>query len=251
MQDRSQPFILPWKDKRKIYRMASPIGERIPENQNCKEAAVGDKVLSQAEADSLISGFAVKTPDPPANAAKPAERPTIKPVFPPFIPAARPVGGQPAQPATRQMAKSSPSDEPALPNVKEVSLNSLRPAPAEKPAAPPDNVTEMTFRIDELTRRMAILEDRLTQQIAVIDMARLTTPEINPEKFEMFSNRVEEVSESIKIMAACVQATLGYDVYHTFQCAKCGSKGYVATLFKCTKCGGESWRGWWPKKSSK
>lgn len=212
---------------------------------------MGDKVLSQSEVDSVIS---VKTPGPPANAARPAERPALNP------PMAKPISGQPARPftqsapatANRLMAQSGDSDEPVLPEVKEISLNDIWPAPQTgTPGPSADTVAELTARIDEMTRRMGILEDQLTHQIAISDMARLTKPEINPDKFEMLSNRVEEFSEGIKIMAARLQATPGYDLYHTFQCDKCGSKGYVATLFKCTKCGGESWRGWWPKKSSK
>jgi len=62
------------------------------------------------------------------------------------------------------------------------------------------------------------------------------------------TRRVLELGQEIKTISAKLQGTLGYDVFHTFNCDHCHSKETVSLLFRCTQCGHQSWRGWFPKR---
>lgn len=179
---------------------------------------MSDKPLSQSDIDNLVSRLSASEPAAPKATATAAAD-------------TAPPRGATAPPTAASPSKGAP------------------PPPGPPPqAAAVDERTEE--RLAELAQRLVKVEaslarlDRLEKLIAEAG----NTSQLSHRQIQVVVNRVQELNEELKAMSTKLQGTLGYDVYHTFTCDKCGSQGLVAVLFKCTKCTRQSWRGWWPRK---
>lgn len=56
----------------------------------------------------------------------------------------------------------------------------------------------------------------------------------------------EDMDSSIRDITRGLHNTPVYKVRETFQCERCGSRGYVTVPVRCEDCGEEHQWGWWP-----
>ena len=178
-----------------------------------------DKPLSQSEIDSLVAGLtSKKNPPPRVQTNSAAEKKSVSP---------------------------SPVTEPVISRVKQATMSDMDET-AGIEHLDPDSKDYYNNNLDDLTRRLNRMESAIIS-LRQINKALNDQLNVKPEDFGEMVERVKDLGSQVKTMSAKLQGTLGYDIYHSFECDKCGTQGYVSTVFHCTKCGGESWRGWWPK----
>jgi hypothetical protein len=116
--------------------------------------------------------------------------------------------------------------------------------------ATPEAVSPLQSTVVELSQRLSRVEavvGRL-EQLEKEGAGATTMPQVSPAELQAVLKLVHDVSQEVKNISAKLQGTLGYDIYHSFKCDRCGTQGLVATIFKCTGCGHQSWRGWSPKR---
>ena len=135
-----------------------------------------------------------------------------------------------------------------LPQAAAAALPAAAPAPAQA-AAPPAPVVDAAS-----AARLQAIDDRISRLETMVTKLSQAAPNPNEANngltLNMVARRVQELSNEMKNMTGKLQATLGYDIFHTFTCDKCHSKETVSLLFRCTTCGHQSWRGWFPKRRS-
>jgi hypothetical protein len=180
---------------------------------------VAEKPLSQSEIDSLVAGLSPKRDLPPSI--------------------------QTCPPAEKKAAPASSNNEDLVKRVKQATMSDMDET-AGTQKLDPESQAFYNNRLDDLTRRLNRLEAAIIS-LRQINKVLNDQLDVKPEDFGEMVERVRDLGSQLKSMSAKLQGTLGYDIYHSFECDKCGSQGYVSTVFHCTKCGAESWRGWWPK----
>ncbi len=146
-------------------------------------------------------------------------------------------GSAPAPPPKRTPAPPPPPVSPAA----------TAPASASAAASPAAPVVDAAGAAN-----LRAIDDRLRKLENMVEKLSQAAP--NPNETDsgltlnMVARRVQELSSEMKNMTGKLQATLGYDIFHTFNCDKCRSKGTVSLLFRCTSCGHQSWKGWFPRR---
>ena len=183
---------------------------------------MNDKLLSQSDIDSLVSGLAGKEQAvPKKETAAPA---SIAP-------------GVTSQP---------PEGAAAIPMVKEVSMQDAVPKrQSQLSASSPELSSSLNAKLVERLSRVEAKVQKLEQYERV--KSGIGPAPVSSQQFQELAKYVQKLSEEVRSISVKLQSTLGYDIYHSFKCERCGTQEQVATVFKCTSCGHESWRGWWPK----
>lgn len=179
-----------------------------------------NKLLKQSDIDSLVSELAAKTQPPqPAAPAAPAESPPV------------------------HTAEPTPDGAPLAPAVKEISLQQ-----AKQQAS--SGVTKEQYDLlvslnDKLVERIQRMENKI-QRLEQLEKMKAGGGGIGvtTQQYNEMTTSVQQLNQQIANISARLQGTLGYDIYHTFECEKCGTHEHVATVFRCTQCGHQNWRGW-------
>jgi hypothetical protein len=147
-------------------------------------------------------------------------------------------GSAPPPPPKRKPAPPPPLASPAAT------------APASTQAAAPPAAAPVVDAVS--AAKLQAIDDRLSRLESMVEKLSQAAPNPNEANdgltLNMVARRVQELSSEMKNMTGKLQATLGFDIFHTFNCDKCRSKGTVSLLFRCTTCGHQSWRGWYPKR---
>ncbi len=134
-------------------------------------------------------------------------------------------------------------------NTREITLQDA-PTPAPEPDAQAEEITSLKAMVAELVERLSYVEATVGR-LELLEKERGEAPRpagVSAEYLQPIVKRVQELSGAVSNISSKLQGTLGYDIYHSFQCEDCGTKGLVAAVYKCTSCGHQSWRGWSPKK---
>ncbi len=187
---------------------------------------MGDKLLSQSDIDSLVSGLLVQVSASPRAKAEPA---------------AGVVSHKVSQPS-REVSASPPVRQASSPDATPKGQPRVADTPPQSDSSPGTNVADLVERLSRVETTVKRLEQLEKGG------ASAGAGQVSLQKVQAMAKRVLELSEEVKSISAKLRCTLAYDVYHSFKCDSCSSQGLVATVLRCTKCGHESWRGWWPKK---
>lgn len=184
---------------------------------------MSNELLSQSDIDSLVSGISEKKQAlPKAKMATPAG-------------------------AVPQGIIQASEETSAIPAVKEVSLQDTASGERNRvPEVSPESLNSLNTQLAERLSRVETKLQRLEQSERVT--AGAGTAQVSPQQLQEVVKYIQKLSLGIRDISIKLQGTLGYDIYHSFKCDKCGTQERVATVFKCTNCSHENWRGWWPKR---
>ena len=183
---------------------------------------MNDKLLSQSDIDSLVSGLAGKE-------QAVSKKETAAPAS-----------------VTPSVASLPPEETSTIPAVKEVSMQNALPREQSRVSA--SSTELMSSSNAKLVERLSRVETKV-QKLEQYERVKsgIGTAPVSSQQFQELVKYVQKLSEEVKSISVKLQGTPGYDIYHSFKCDRCGTQEQVATAFKCTNCGHESWRGWWPK----
>lgn len=185
------------------------------------DSIMNDKLLSQSDIDSMVSSLAMK------EESKPKEETIATPNVMP------------------SNSCQAIEETPAVPSVKAVSIqDALSNEKSQAPSPSPGLASPQTAKIIERLNRIEAKVQKL-EQYERIKTGHDIAP-VSPQQFQELINFVQKLNEDIRSISGKLQGTPGYDIYHSFNCNKCGTQQQLATVFKCTRCGHESWHGWWP-----
>jgi hypothetical protein len=228
--------------------------------------AKDDKVLSQAEIDTLLASSLDKgnTPENKKPALTPVKQPDVKaaPLLPkaaapplktPQTPAkaataaiaapaavahtsekATPVIASPAATAPRQNTAQGPTME-------QVS-NLCRQLVAQETKDLSKQLVELTIQVnryEKTAQKMAGIEEKLNQVAAMVQSS--------PKTVKALGTRIDEIYELLETMRRPGRKSEEDRIHDDFHCVKCQSEKLVAIHVKCTGCGTENWMGWFPE----
>ncbi len=193
----------------------------------------GNKVLSQAEIDAMLSGDSASEESPEETS------PPIRVVQldaatePPAAPAPIPIPVSPSMPVDSENGLDQLAAPGTTPNW------------PEDPAA---TLEAVVATVTALAQQLGTAEGTLQQ----FDQLQMDVSETSIAVKEM-KQGFQAVEQQIQALTSQVQSTLeglkgtfGYRAKQTFTCDSCNTSGMVATRIKCTGCGKENWWGWWP-----
>ncbi len=172
--------------------------------------ADSDQVLTQESIDTMLAGGTVEQ-------SFPAEAQPESPVV--------------VTPTTIDEVRARETDAPA-PEPGADSLPTAAP-PAVPPVAAANSET-LQLTIDQLSQRLAQLEFSIQQ-----------TEQLRSE-FQAWVSQLQTTTNTVELLTASLQGTVGYGAHESFICSSCQSQGNVAAKLNCTACGEENWWGWWP-----
>lgn len=211
-----------------------------------------ERMLSQAEIDSLLKRILPNTDGP---AAKDESAPT-KPPGPPAkpkeaVPGVRPIASTKA--AEPVKSKQVAPLDLATDSIKmtEYKLKTADTPPSSQPveavkrepssdeiAGLQKNIADLSGQVSKLTAAMQTitqLEEKVKQLEAVIKFMS--------DSNRTLKGRVDEISNVLEMLR---DEKSDNTLFEGFKCSHCRSEGLLALYVKCTKCGKESWMGWWP-----
>ena len=196
---------------------------------------MSNNMLSQSDIDSLVANMASESPLPAAQPAAPAPAPAVEPApLPPEAPveapAPAPDGNVPA------------ADEATNYPVQKLSMK--YPGGEAPPAMDSTLISNLQAQNTKQQERINRLETKV-QKLEQMEKFRsgVTLP-VTGDTIKDMTKKIDQLSEALKLISFKLQGTLGYDIYHSYTCDKCGTKEEVSTVYKCTHCGNESWLGW-------
>ena len=195
-----------------------------------------DRILSQAEIDSLLRKIMPKM-DEPVSSGQPA---SVKQAGP----------SKPKEAIlTGPVAASVKQTEPPKPKTAETPTT-IRPAVAANQELASDeisslkkNVADLSIEVGKLTialQTITQLEERVKQLEAMI--------KLSPDSNGILKSRIDKISNILRILQ---EKKSDSAFFEEFTCSQCRSKGLVAIYVKCTSCGKENWMGWWPDENNK
>ncbi|MGQ9572105.1 MAG: HD-GYP domain-containing protein [Dehalococcoidia bacterium] len=128
-------------------------------------------------------------------------------------------------------------------------VEALRAMPEEAAAGTKASATSVvrvlgSGDLTDVIQRIEKLEEALSRLEQCESTARLLQADV-----DALAKRLEVVGRRLNGIPEHLQSTVGYRLRDVFECEACGSKGMVAARIICTECRGESWWGWWPKKT--
>ena len=112
----------------------------------------------------------------------------------------------------------------------------------EAPAGSDSSIQSKKVSLEE---RLSKMEEEI-RRLADIEKGMADAQALSRE-VQALMKCIQELNTEVKNISTKLQGTLGYDIYHSFKCEKCGSHRLVAAAFRCTSCGKQGWRGWWPR----
>jgi len=216
-----------------------------------------ERMLSQAEIDSLLKRILPST-DKPAAEAKPAPgkpgEPSAKPKE--TIPGVKPIATVKATEPIRikeVVPSGQATDEIKITEFKMNTADmpaSPRPAEAVKREHSSGEVTsqqktiaELTEQVDKLSaaiQTIAQLEEKVKQLEAMMKLM--------PDSTRTLKARVDEIAIALERLKGEKSDT---SFLEGFKCSHCHAEGLVALYVKCTRCGKENWMGWWPDEENR
>jgi prefoldin subunit 5 len=216
-----------------------------------------DRILSQAEIDSLLRKILPKSDEPVASvqpvSVKPTELSKLKEAAPPG-PAA----------ASVKLTELSKLKEVAPPgpgaaSVKPTELSKLKTADTP-PTLRPVVAANQEYTSGEIGSLKKIIAD-LSREVSKLTVAMQTISQLeekvkqleamiklSPDSTRILRGRIDEISNILEMIQ---QKKSDYTFFEEFKCSHCQSKNLVAVHVKCTSCGKENWMGWWPDSNKK
>ena len=185
-----------------------------------------DRILSQAEIDSLLKKILPST-DKTVTSAPP----------PPVKPAAAP---QPKEAALKvPPAATVKTTEPSKPKEAVDKTPSVRPAASQEPVSGDisslqKNIADLSREVSKLTVAMQTitqLEEKVKQFEAVIKLM--------PGANRALKDRIDEIANIVETIQ---QGKPDQAFLEEFTCSQCHSKSLVAIHVKCTSCGKDNWK---------
>jgi prefoldin subunit 5 len=216
-----------------------------------------DRILSQAEIDSLLRKILPKSDEPVAS----VQPVSVKPIEP-----SKPKESAPAGPTAVSVKLTAPpiakESIPAVPKVASVKLSEM---PTQKTADTPPtlrpvaaaNQESTSGEIDRLQKNIADLSKEVSKlTVAMQTISRLEEKvkqleamiKLSPDSTRTLRGRIDEISNILEMIQ---QKKSDYAFFEEYKCSHCQSKNLVAVHVKCTSCGKENWMGWWPDSNKK
>lgn len=189
-------------------------------------------MLSQSDIDSMVSSMSPDT--------APAKKPETKPEPPAAPPPAAAAEQPPASPEIA--AQPAPGGGPTKYKMKQASMR--RPEEVIDVGADEEAIATLTAQNTKLQEKVARLETKVQKLEQMEKIRSGVIAPVNPQQVQTLEKQVKQLTEVIQGISLNLQGTLGYDIYHSFTCEKCGAKEQVSSVYKCTHCGHESWLGW-------
>ena len=211
-----------------------------------------DRILSQAEIDSLLKRILPKTDEPATKdesaSAKPIEAPAkpkeaasgVRPIASTKV--AEPVKSKEAVPLGQvadsiKMTEYKPKTADTPPSSRPVEAIKREPS-SDEIAGLQKNIADLSGQVSKLTAAMQTitqLEEKVKQLEAIIKLM--------PDSTRTLKGRVDEISNVLEMLR---EEKSDHTLFEGFKCSHCRSQGLLALYVKCTSCGKESWMGWWP-----
>ena len=216
-----------------------------------------DRILSQAEIDSLLKRILPKTDAP---AAKDESAP-VKPAELPARPKEAVASVRPAAPIkTTEPVKSKEAAAPGLVTesikMAEYTLKTEDTHPSPRPTEPikresssdettamQKTITDLSEQVNKLTAAVQTIT-KLEEKVKQLE----TIVKIMPDSNRTLKARIDEISNVLEMLQ---DSKSDHTFLEGFKCSHCRSEGLVALYVKCTSCGKESWMGWWPDEKKK
>jgi hypothetical protein len=181
----------------------------------------GDKVLSQADIDTLLGGAG----SPPARRSEPL--PNVAPV-------------------------DIPNPLPLL-NVKTIKIQP--PVPGVGANHTRDNQTLASEPAGGVPKpapvQVMVMQDKLATLESTVEKNRHSAENANDQlrlDLQAISQQIQVLSNQLIELKQTLENTGGYNLARAFKCTGCGSTGAVAIPVRCNICGKTNWWGWWPKE---
>jgi prefoldin subunit 5 len=195
-----------------------------------------DRILSQAEIDSLLRKILPKSDEPVAS----AQPVSVKPIEPSKPKESAPAGPVAASVKPTELPKHKTADTP--PPLRPVAAANQEYTSAEISSLQ-KNIADLSREVSKLTVAMQTisqLEEKVKQLEAMI--------KLSPDSTRTLSGRIDEISNILEMIQ---QKKSDYTFFEEYKCSHCQSKNLVAFHVKCTSCGKENWMGWWPDSNKK
>lgn len=211
-----------------------------------------ERMLSQAEIDSLLKRILPNT-DKPAADAKPASdklgelpvklkeaAPSVRPIA--STKPAEPVKFKEAAPSglvtdTIKLTEYKPKTADTPPSSRPVEA-SKRESSSDEIAGLQKSIADLSAQVSKLTAAMQTitqLEEKVKQLEAITKLM--------PDSNRTLKGRIDEISNVLEMLR---DEKSDHTMFEGFKCSHCRTQGLLALYVKCTKCGKESWMGWWP-----
>ena len=195
-----------------------------------------DRILSQAEIDSLLKKIMPKM-DEPVSSGQPASVKQAEPSKPreAISPGPAFVSVKPTEPP-----KPKTAETPSMP----------RPAAAANQESVSDEISSLKKNVADLSRevgKLTIALQTITQLEESVKQLE-TMIKLSPDSNGILKSRIDKISNILKMLQEKKPES---SFFENFTCSQCRSKGLVAIYVKCTSCGKENWMGWWPDENNK
>jgi prefoldin subunit 5 len=216
-----------------------------------------DRILSQAEIDSLLRKILPKSDEPVASVQPVSVKPT-EPSKPKEVAPAGPAAASVKPTELSKLKESAPAGLKAA-SVKPTELSklktvdtppTLRPVAATKQESTSDEISSLQKNIADLSRevsKLAVAMQTISQLEERVKQLE-TSLKLSPDSTRTLKSRIDEISNILEMIQ---QKKSDYTFFEEYKCSHCQSKNLVAVHVKCTSCGKENWMGWWPDSNKK
>lgn len=190
----------------------------------------GNKVLSQAEIDAMLSGGSASEESQAETSAPPTVIQLSSATGPPVV---EPAAAAPALPVASEDGPDQLATPGTIPN---------------QPGDPVATLNTLVTTVTAMAQQLGTAEETLKQ----FDQLRTDVSETNTtvkemkESFQEMEQQLQALTSQLQSTLEGLKGTFGYRAKQTFTCDSCNTSSMVATRIKCTHCGKENWWGWWP-----